>query len=345
MKVVILSASVLLMVATGAQAADNGLTISGFVDANIERISNGATTKVRQSSGGLNTSRVIFSGNEDLGGGVHAIFTHEMKFAVDTGAGPSPRVSYVGLTSGLGELTLGRQNTPSFWIGGFPDPTFSADYSMVSNMQFFYAAFRVDNSVSYITPSINGFKGRFMVTAGAEDGTRNGRYTSVGIEYRNGPLYAGAASDLMYTKQLPVTGKGTSSSRDNYFSILYSVGGFEPSIIYHTYNGYYAYPPFVDFQSKGWDVQLGARYQINGNSRMYVSYVHKHDDNNVKLSNANGFVVGYVYDFSKRTSLYGTYARIQHAKDTPIRYPVTFSDNVAPNGNPSGVQIGIRHRF
>ncbi|HTD03775.1 porin [Undibacterium sp.] len=336
--------SALLTAGAGMTAdvlADEGVRISGFVDLNLERLSTPQSSTSRISSGGLNASRLEFSGNEDLGDGNQAFFVHQMQFQADTGAGPTPRETYVGLKGGWGALSLGRQNTPSYWIAGYADPSWSADYSVVNSMQFFYAPYRENNSILYVTPVVSGFKGRFMATAGQEDGTKNGRVLSTGVEYRDGALFAGAVSDLKYLKN--IYSSNIESARDNYFSLAYKFGAVEPTFIYHTYNGYYAYPPYVGFQSKGWDVQLGARWKIDELNNMFFSFVHKKDNNNVKLSDADGLLVGYGYKFSKRTNVYVNYGRIDIKNHPAVAYPLTFnSSGAAPD---KGLQLGIRHAF
>ena len=334
----------------GAQvcAEESWVRLSGFVDISVERLAQSGKggSVYRVSSGQLSSSRINFSGQEVLSSDLKAIFTYEPQFSADTGtAAAQARQSFVGLHSNkYGVLTMGRQNTPSYWIAGYADPSFSADYSMVSNMQFFYAAYRVDNAIQYNTPRFYGFMGRFMVTTGMEDTTRAGRYLSTGIEYRDDKLYAGFVSDLRYTRNINNAGS-VPSARDNYASLAYKFGDFEPTLVYHTYNGYYAYPPYADFQSKGWDIQIGARYKLNPSNRLYASFVHRKDDNNTKLSDANGFVLGYIYSLSKRSEIYATYAHVQHKHDSPIRYPVTFSASPTSQQNPSGMAIGIRHAF
>jgi len=331
------------MLLAGRQvAAADGPMVSGWIDLNMERISSPKGSTERISSGGLNSSRLVFSDSEDLGDGWKAFFTHEMQFDASTGAGPTPRQSFVGMSGPYGTLSLGRQNTPSYWVAGYADPSWSADYSMVSNMEFFYAPYRESNSINYNTPRIAGVQGRFMYSAGAEDGTKNGRYISTGFDYRNGPLFAGFVSDLTNTKSIVPGSNAIPTSRDNYFALTYKIGSIEPTFIYHTYNGYYAYPPYVAFQSKGWDMQIGARYNLDARNSFFGSYVRRKDANNTSLSDANGAVLGYGYHFSKRTDLYLNYARIIAKNNTSIQYPVTFSSNPAPT---SGVQLGIRHGF
>ena len=119
------------------------------------------------SSGGLNNSRFNLSGVEELGDGNKAIFTIEPTFSANNGQQAAQfRQSFVGLKGAWGELTLGRQFTPSYWIAGYADPTWAAEFSMVNNMQFFYAPYRTDGAVQYKTPAFHGLSGRFMMSNG-----------------------------------------------------------------------------------------------------------------------------------------------------------------------------------
>ncbi|WP_028222381.1 porin [Paraburkholderia oxyphila] len=346
MKKKVFVAGAALCASAGAYA-QSSIWLSGYVDLNIEHlISSGSGGNVwRMSSGGLNNSRFNLSGVEDLGGGNKAVFTIEPMFSANTGVQSAQfRQSFVGLKGNWGEITFGRQFTPSYWIAGYADPSWAADFSMVDNMEFFYASYRVDNAMQYKTPTFYGFTGRIMYTTGVGDGTRAGRFLSTGADYRNGPVFLGAVSELQYTRDI-FNASEIHSSRDNYFSAVYRFGGFEPTLIYHSYNGYYAYPPYVAFSSQGWDVQLGARWNIDGRNRLYASVVHRHDDNNVQVGTATGAVVGYLYGVSKRTDLYATFAHVWNRHNVAVPYPVTFQAYPNPGQNPSGFQLGIRHAF
>ncbi|GAB3627098.1 porin [Pandoraea terrae] len=336
----------MLLACAGANA-QSSVSLSGFIDLNIEHlVSSGAGGPVtRISSGGLNNSRFNLSGVEDLGGGNKAVFTIEPTFSANNGAQAAQfRQSFVGIKSNWGDVTLGRQFTPSYWIAGYADPSWAADFSLVNNMEFFYASYREDNSIQYKTPTFYGFTGRVMYSTGLGDTTKAGRFISTGFDYRNGPIYFGAVSELQYTRDI-FNASQLHSSRDNYFSAAYKFGGFEPTLIYHTYNGYYAYPPYVAFSSQGWDAQIGARWNIDGRNRLFASVVHRHDSNNTKITSATGWLLGYLHGLSKRTDLYATYAHVQNQNVVPVAYPVTFQVNPASGQNPSGFQLGIRHAF
>ncbi len=327
-------------------AAHAQVTLSGFIDLNMEKIKSGGLDLNRVTSGGLNTSRLQFKAEEDLGGGLRVKAVHELTFSADTGAQYTPRESYVQLASkDWGEVSLGRLNLPSYYIYGYADPTWSSDYSRVSNMMVFYAPFRESNTVAYNSPRMSGFQLKVAATTGKEDGSKNGRVTSIAVDYRNGPLYIGLATDKKYQSNI-FTATKMESARDNYLAAVYTLGAADLTFIYHTYNGYYAFPPFVDFRSNGSDIQIGTRYNINGMSRVFASLVRKNDKGNTKLADATGVVVGYLHGLSKRTDLYATYATTRHSKDSPIRYPVSFgAANPLANENPQGIQLGIRHAF
>lgn len=346
MKQRLIAAAALL--ALGAAHAQTDVRLSGFVDLSLEFLKNSGSndTQKRITSGGLNNSRFNISGTEDLGAGNKAYFTIEPMFSADTGVLSTQfRQSFVGLRGNWGNLSLGRQFTPSFWIAGYADPNWASMYSMVNSMVFFYAPYRVDNSVQYNTPTVGGFTGRFMYSFGKEDTTKNGRFVSAGVDYRSGPLFIGFVQEHNKTANLANTAQ-IKSSTDNYLSAVYRMdGGIEPTFIFHTYKGYYAFPPYVGFDSKGWDVQLGVRWKLNPANQVHASFVHRNDDNNQAIGTANGLTMGFTHSLSKRTDLYVLASHVQNKKGVANAYPVTWQANPKSGQNPTGVAFGIRHGF
>lgn len=322
------------------------VTLSGFIDLNLESIRSGGASTTRVSSAGLNTSRLQFRADEDLGGGLRARAVHELTFNADTGAQGNPRETYVQLAHpDWGDVSLGRLNLSSYWMYGYADPSFSADYSMLSNMVVFYAPWRESNAIAYNSPRVGGFQFKGTITAGKEDGTRNGRVTSFGVDYRNGPLYVGLASDRMYQKNIRKASE-MESSTDNYLAAVYRIGAHDLTAVFHHYSGYYAYPPYVDFRTSGKSIALGARFNLNDRNRIHVTVVRRNDDKNTALADATGLLVGYMHNLSKRTTLYANYGTIRHSQASAVRYPLSWSAATPLSGeNPRGVQFGIRHAF
>lgn len=332
--------------ALAAAPAFAQVTISGFIDLNVESISSGGKSVRRLSSGGLNTSRIQFKAEEDLGGGLKAKAVHEMTFGADTGLMGNPRETYVQLADkAWGDISLGRLNLSSYYIYGYADPTYSADYSMVSDLVVFYAPWRESNAIQYNSPRLNGFQFKGTATFGKEDGSRNGRVTSFGVDYWGGPLYVGLATDRKYQSNI-FKASQMEASTDTYLSAVYKMGGHDLTAVLHHYSGYYAYPPYVGFNASGHSLQLGARLNFTELDRVFVSLVRRNDRKNTDLADVTGLVLGYQHSLSKRTTLYATAAQVRHKQDSKVRYPLSWSAaNPLNNENPHGVQLGIRHGF
>ncbi len=130
-----------------------------------------------------NFSRLGVLGEEDLGGGLSAVYQYE--FSVDVTEGTNflgrPRPKFVGLKGGFGQLTVGTQYTPyyevlgvndifnsgmtfgpSVWLGGSnngfvrPDPQSYRSESPATLE-------RLPNSVYYSTPDFGGFSASAML--------------------------------------------------------------------------------------------------------------------------------------------------------------------------------------
>lgn len=120
------SLAIACMLLSGTAWAQTGVTLYGVIDAQVEYVNNvapapgqpGGSRVSMPSLGGLSGSRWGLRGNEDLGGGMQALFVLESGFSIDTGvAGQSRafnRQAYVGLGSNYGKLTFGRQYTSLF---------------------------------------------------------------------------------------------------------------------------------------------------------------------------------------------------------------------------------------
>ncbi|WOD14663.1 porin [Paraburkholderia kirstenboschensis] len=113
------------MLLTGVAHAQSSVTLYGTIDTSMVYANNARTgtgqgaSQFMLASGSLSTSRWGLRGNEDLGGGLHAMFDLENGFTVNNGALKNStaaqtdlfgRQAWVGLSSSqYGTLTLGRQ--------------------------------------------------------------------------------------------------------------------------------------------------------------------------------------------------------------------------------------------
>lgn len=337
-----------LLLAAGAVHAESGLTLSGILDLSLQHLRNSGDDESRTdlASGVMSSSRLEFNGSEDLGGGNTAYFTFQPQFDASTGERKEQmRLSYVGLKGGWGDVTLGRQDTPSSFVTGYADPNYGSEYSVMNNMQFFYAPYRVDNAIQYNSPSFGGLSGRVMYAFGEGGGTQAGHFMGVALEYYSHPLYIGLASERARNRDID-SPSDLRSTRDDYLSVVYSFdNGVEPTFMFHTYDGYYTYPPYVGFSASGWDVQFGVRWDIDGRNRVHASFVHRRDDDNAAVGTANGVTLGYLHGLSKRTDLYINFAYIDNDERARVPYPVSWNDTPDPGQSPMGLAVGMRHKF
>ena len=117
----------------GAAMAQSSLTIYGVIDAAYDNVHKAAGTNILgQAVSKSSVSRVSpsisaqnalgFKGVEDIGGGFKGSFVLEGQYSTDTGAlsGQDSRMwgrqAYVGLTTPAGEVRIGRQYAPIFYV-------------------------------------------------------------------------------------------------------------------------------------------------------------------------------------------------------------------------------------
>ncbi|MHB9834614.1 porin [Paraburkholderia terrae] len=183
--------------------SQSSVLLYGIIDEGVQFNSNaGGNRQYYMASGELNGSRWGLRGNEDLGGGLKALFVLENGFDVNTGKlGQGGlefgRQAYVGLSSDLGTVTLGRQYDSVVDFVGFLEAgdqwagylgAHPADNDNFNNTN------RVNNAIKYTSRNLGGFTFGGMYSLGgiAGDTTRN-QIWSFGAGYANGPLVLGAA--------------------------------------------------------------------------------------------------------------------------------------------------------
>jgi predicted porin len=205
MKNIKMSAAILAMsaFAAGSAYAQSSVTLYGIVDTGLlfnNNVNGGRLYSLTQG----NSSRWGVKGDEDLGAGLHAIFTLENGFTTGTGAFSQGglefgRKAFVGLSSkDWGTVTLGRQYSVSNdllsviasgsdWASsGLGYGTHAGDVDNVDTTN------RVQNAIKYVSPSFNGlqFGGLYSLGGTAGDATRNEVYDAA-VAYANGPVRVG----------------------------------------------------------------------------------------------------------------------------------------------------------
>jgi len=210
----------------------SSVTLYGVMDAGITYISNsGGHSNLKFDDGIMAPNILGFKGDEDLGGGTHAVFDLVNQFAVGTGAIQPPgkglfgRNAWAGLTNDrYGSLKLGNQydfmvdslffgrTDSAMRIGGLynfragPFAKIAIPYNPPYAGQFDWdrmSGQTVTNSVKYQSPSFDGFRvGGLYGFGGVPGSFGSGNTVSAGLNYDHGPFGAAAAyTEVKYLQE------------------------------------------------------------------------------------------------------------------------------------------------
>ena len=317
-----LALAVLALLGSTAAFAQSSVTLYGRVNTTVERqeVGNVKTTGLFN-----NASRFGFKGTEDLGGGLKAGFQLESGFESDTGASSGAffgRQSEVNLSGGFGTVRLGNFFPESYYA--------TADYVSMHNhdtgnsSDAFYAYVMPSaNKIAYRTPSFGGLTVDAAVAL-HEQATGGKNAFDLAVNYNLGALALGAG----YSKQGDV----------NQFAVraLYTFGAF-------TVGGYVQRDEdaFVANGGKRNTFRLAGAYNM-GASEFHVNVGRAGEYKNTPDSDATQYTVGYNYNLSKRTKVYGYYTRINNSRAG------TYGFNQVPVGagvDSNTLAVGIRHNF
>jgi predicted porin len=235
-------AALAAVAATGAAFAQSTVTLYGAVDAGYTQYKSGTTKVTGMGNSQLGSSLIGFRGEEDLGGGLKAIFKLEGGLANDSGAGKASnsnnqasgsgvtagaatgqsgaqgldfgRYAHVGVAGSFGEVRLGRDYTAAFQWGVAAADVFGtngpADASAMMlnlgavNKQATTSG--ASNMVGYITPKINGFEAKLQ----AFFGENKSDSTTVGSQAKAGD---GTSIAIKYSEGPLMVGYGTQTTK------------------------------------------------------------------------------------------------------------------------------------
>lgn len=387
MKTKIIVGSVLAAL-SGAAFAQSSVTIYGVIDAGLTA-SKGVTasdgskkSRVGLDSSILSGSRLGFRGVEDLGGGTSAIFNIENGFNVDNGTQGQGalfgRRAIVGLTNNnVGTLELGRQSSVLDNTLGSFDATGNTSALGAANVIKYDN--RLNNSVTYTTPTYAGFNAKANYGFGEKTGSASdGRFYGLALNYANGAFaatLAGGHSDYknstasIANNSISYTSSNSVADAASFFNTynsstqtgtvankrdLYLLGASYDFNVVKTYALLsYGKTGVNNFQNasttnvastgnyKDKAAVLGVSVPL-GASTFYASagYVNLKADG-AKSGNAQQYALGYSYAFSKRTDLYVAYDYIKNSDELKAKKQVYTTFN---SGNQL-LAVGVRHRF
>lgn len=268
-------------------------------------------------NGGVQTSYFGFRGSEDLGGGLKANFQMESFFRADTGASgrfgpPSPaqdpffsRASWVGLQGGFGDVKIGNVSNPAWLSMIFSSAMGGNSLFSPGFRQQFNGSTRgingqdtsLPNTVLYSTPSISGVVASIALQSKE---AVTGKSNIVGnVVYRAGPLMLTAAASKV--RHTPPPDAPVAENLDYY--LLGGSYDFKVAKVFLQYaqqknnlNNVKDKLPHV-----GVTVPVGAgEFQL-----AWAKDSARGGANNVLNYDRTTTSLGYVYNLSKRSSLYG----------------------------------------
>lgn len=324
---------------SGAALAQSSVTVYGRLNESVERQKDGDTSITALQN---NASRIGFKGTEDLGGGLKASFLIEHGFNADTGAASGGaagfwgRESWVALSGNFGRVRLGNMGPTAAYFA-------TADYISMHNHDtgtssdaFYLYPGNTKNMIAYNSPNFGGVT--IDAQLGLAENTQTRKTYVLAVNYVGGPLHLGATYVAAPTGAFapPANDKATEFG----LRALYEMGPF-------TVGAYYVNNKFED--GLGNNLKRNA-YRLSGMYAMGASEFHVNfgaagamkGNGATVVDKANQFTLGYNYNLSKRTKVYGFYTQVNNKGDA-----VTGGDYYVstPGTKFSSFAVGVRHNF
>jgi predicted porin len=304
---------------SGAAFAQTNVTLYGRADLGYvySKSKDNKFHGIEQGNGiGSGGSRIGFMGEENLGGGLKAIFKFEWGTPADdnfdenatSGSDKnrilSARYSYVGLAGDFGQVTLGRNGTPSDLYMGATTPWGIIGLEPMNQFRGklgpdaagqasgIVDGTRWDNSIAYASPKFAGLDLMGIYSFGekntkASDAGKLG----LGARYANGPVYVSA----VYQRQA----EDKNSATPILGSKGWALGGSYDFKVVKVYANYFRVKE-DDSGEKDTTYSLGVGVPVSSAGTVVAEYARlKQGDESTKA-----YSVGYRHNLSKRTSLY-----------------------------------------
>lgn len=310
MKLLPLPAALALAIAAPA-FAQSSVSVYGRLNVTVESVSRNGGDRTGEVNNNL--SRIGFKGTEDLGGGMKAGFQIEHGFDPSNGTAGTPfwgRQAEVNLSGGFGTVRLGTFISEAYFA--------TSDYIGMHNHEtgdsadaFYTYLGRNANKVGYMSPNLGGLV--LHASMSVAEGTDTDRTYDLAANYDAGPLHLGAG----YEKN----GDATQFALRG----LYELGAITLG----------AYVQRSDLPLAGDAVsgRVSVMYAL-GASEFHLNVGRGGEYANVRRSDAVQYTLGYNYNLSKRTKVYGYYTRID--RDDVVKFY---------GGNYDAWALGIRHNF
>jgi predicted porin len=259
----------------------------------------------------LATSYIGFKGSEDLGNGLKAQFNLETFLRADTGEFGRfggdvfwARAANVGLSSGFGTISLGR-NTPALFVSTLIFNAFTDSFGFSPSIQQYYLGVLAgdsgwSNSGRYQSPNFGGLSVDLIAAEGTKDGP--GRKAGGNLLYFGGAFSATFAYQKVEDNFSPFFHDMVGEQSTFQFGGAYDFGAFK---LFGQYGEVDSDDVGGTADTKAKIFGIGATMPIGAGSLM-AQYGQQKFDNAVDGTRKT-LTVGYDYFLSKRTDLYAVY--------------------------------------
>jgi predicted porin len=334
--------------AFAAPAMAQNVSVYGVIDTAIQSFDNGATANsntTRAIDGGLATSRLGFTGTEDLGGGLKASIKLEARLNpsdATNGSSLFNRGANVTLSGGFGAITLGMNDTT-----GTQD--IESSVSQAGNLALrptlMVAGFTgsgelgsdVANVVRYTTPKIAGFQAQigYQINASSDVADGSDAITDLYVEYSNGPLKVLAGNTTLDAT--------TAAAKKDFraLGVSYDLGFASVGYTTSTADGN---------ATNGGKIKtnvLSAAYPMGNGLKAHAVFANA-KESGAATAKGSGYTFALTKALSKRTTVYGAYSAAD--ADAAAQFgmsgmTVTNTAGLAYGQDMSYVAIGISHSF
>ena len=361
-QVMLLTAAAACATCTAPRAnAQQSVELYGLIDVGVESLSHANASGdgvVRMTGANMAGSRWGLRGQEDLGGGLKAVFNLESGFRPKSGASELGgqtgrlfgRIATVGLSGSYGTVLLGRQAIVMNDVMFLFDPMAFALYGLATLDGKFFG--RVDNTVKYVSPVWGGLRTTAYYSLGADTVNGEGevagnsvvgRAFGLGATYAAGPLNLGAVYDNANANSIAKTIAGNKDVR-SVAAASYDVGAAKVYVGYRYLRSDITGTAGVR-SGLAWG---GVGYLVTPLLKLTAA-LYRNDVRN-SAADARTWVLNADYFLSRRTDVYAGVSHVNNRGDGASASNVGVTGgpdmvNPGPGVGQTGLVLGMRHKF
>jgi len=297
------------LAAVGVASAQSSVTISGGYNLGVGKtISSAGVVDTRASvvNNLSNGNNISFTVNEDLGGGLRAIASTNIRYDASTGLNTSNTASATGtadafaqnssiaLAGSFGQLTMGRFTSGvAAPIGGY-DPFFTSNAGVAISAP----PPRTNDTVQYATPTMSGFRATIETSLRAGTNAASKDAVQYTLTYNQGPVSLTVGGG---------NGQAASNNKISGVGASYNMGVAIPTVAYAKTGNGASTSGSTEETAVGVTVPLGAISLLAGH--------RKTEGSGTAALNTKRNSVGAHYILSKRTRALAEVAK-ETDKDT-----------------------------